>query len=72
MKGKPCDYADIDTVIAVHCNHGKGRTGTAILCILLFSDISYRSVEEVSSFYNESRFSKQSYKVDQPCQLRYI
>ena len=25
-------------VVAVHCNHGKGRTGTAIMCVLMFND----------------------------------
>jgi protein-tyrosine phosphatase len=25
-----------DGVVAVHCNHGKGRTGTAIIAFILY------------------------------------
>lgn len=25
-----------DNVVAVHCNHGKGRTGTTIISFLMF------------------------------------
>jgi len=28
-----------EAVVAVHCNHGKGRTGTAIISILLYLGI---------------------------------
>ena len=29
--------ASVDRVCVVHCNHGKGRTGTLICCFLLYS-----------------------------------
>lgn len=58
-------------MIAVHCNHGKGRTGTAIISILLY--IAFRkTAEEALQFYNSRRFSSETYGVDQPCQTRYL
>lgn len=58
-------------MVAVHCNHGKGRTGTAIIAYLLFSG-SFDAVKDALKFYNETRFQEGKLAVDQPCQLRYI
>lgn len=55
----------------MHCNHGKGRTGTAIVSLLLLLQ-AYDTAREALSFYNNRRFSKHDYGVDQPCQLRYL
>ena len=60
-----------ENVVIVHCNHGKGRTGTAIMCYLLLNGFK-GTCEEVLTYYNEKRFSKKGYKIDQPCQLRYV
>jgi protein-tyrosine phosphatase len=60
-----------DNVIAVHCNHGKGRTGTAIINILLYLGI-FKTASEALTFYNDRRFSSETYGVDQPCQTRYL
>lgn len=57
--------------MAVHCNHGKGRTGTAIIALLLFINF-FKSAQGCLEFYNSKRFSKTTYGVDQPCQLRYL
>lgn len=58
-------------VVAIHCNHGKGRTGTGIIALLLL--IGYKkTAEECLQLYNSKRFSSQDYGVDQPCQLRYL
>ena len=45
-----------DGVVAVHCNHGKGRTGTAIIAILLYMGL-YKTADEALTFYNSRRFS---------------
>lgn len=58
-------------VAAIHCNHGKGRTGTAIISYLLFSG-QFNDVKEALAFYNKKRFRGDKYSVDQPCQLRYL
>lgn len=55
----------------MHCNHGKGRTGTAIISILLYLGI-FKNAQEALTFYNSRRFSSESYGVDQPCQTRYL
>lgn len=55
----------------MHCNHGKGRTGTAIISILLYLGI-YKNAQEALIFYNSRRFSTETYGVDQPCQTRYL
>ena len=61
-----------ENVVVVHCNHGKGRTGTAIMSLLLYMDPSFLDNLEVQQYYNRKRFSSEHYKVDQPCQLRYL
>lgn len=58
-------------VVAVHCNHGKGRTGTAIISYLLFSG-QFNDLKSALEFYNKKRFKGEKYGVDQPCQLRYL
>ena len=58
-------------VVCVHCNHGKGRTGTAIISFLLYINF-YNNSEEVLKFYNKKRFSDESYGVHRECQLRYL
>lgn len=32
-------------VVAIHCNHGKGRTGTAIMSLLLYLDPQFKTIE---------------------------
>ena len=55
----------------MHCNHGKGRTGTAIITVLLYLGL-FKNANEALTFYNSRRFSSNSYGVDQPCQTRYL
>lgn len=57
--------------MAIHCNHGKGRTGTAIIGFLIL--VAYmNTAEDCLKLYNSKRFSSDHYGVDQPCQLRYL
>ena len=58
-------------IVAVHCNHGKGRTGTAIITFFLLIGYAH-SASRGLKFYNYHRFSKETYGVDQPCQVRYL
>jgi len=45
-----------DGVIAIHCNHGKGRTGTGIISFMIL--IGYIDSAEVClKLYNNKRFS---------------
>jgi protein-tyrosine phosphatase len=60
-----------DGVVAVHCNHGKGRTGTAIIAFILYMGL-YDKAQEALAFYNCRRFISNNYGVDQPCQTRYL
>ena len=60
-----------DGVIAIHCNHGKGRTGTGIISFMVL--VGYIHSSEVClKLYNSKRFSSTNYGVDQPCQKRYL
>lgn len=58
-------------VVAVHCNHGKGRTGTTIIAFLLLVKY-FESAQDCLKYYNSKRFNKETYGVDQPCQVRYL
>ena len=54
----------------VHCNAGKGRTGTLICCYLMFCGFA-DSAEHAITYYNGKRF-KNGDGVTQPSQIRYV
>ena len=61
---------DPENVIIVHCNSGKGRTGTGICAFLLFCGF-FDNVDDCVRFYGHRRFTTGK-GVSQPCQLRYL
>lgn len=61
---------DKNNVLVVHCNAGKGRTGTIICCYLLFLGY-FKEVEECLKFYSKKRFDEGD-AVTQPGQVRYV
>ncbi len=42
-------------VVAVNCNHGKGRTGTIVCCFLLYCNM-FKDAELTLDFYAKKRF----------------
>ena len=56
---------DPENVIAVHCNSGKGRTGTAIATLLLYSGF-VDNMDDALKYYGWKRFSS-GIGVTQPC-----
>ena len=47
---------DVKNVAVIHCNAGKGRTGTLISCYLMYSGLSDNAVDAMK-YYGWKRFS---------------
>ena len=62
--------ADPNNVIAIHCNAGKGRTGTLICCYLLFSG-RFKNLNDAFDYYSLKRFDK-GLGVSHASQKRYV
>ena len=43
-------------IVAVHCNHGKGRTGTIICCFMLFCNLFKGDPDIAMDYYAKKRF----------------
>ena len=61
---------DDKNIAYIHCDDGKGNTGTLISCYLLFCRFA-DSAESAILYYANKRF-RDSTVVNQPSQLRYI
>lgn len=61
---------DDENVIVIHCNGGKGRTGTLICCYLLYCGFA-DTAQNAIKYYGWKRFNN-GRGVTQPCQLQYI
>ena len=66
------DFLDKDdeNIAVIHCNAGKGRTGTLIACYMLYCGFA-RTAQESITYYGWKRL-KNGEGVTQPSQLRYI
>ena len=59
------------TIVVVHCLAGKGRTGTAICCYLIYSG-RFNNPNDALTYYANKRFEVKGLGVTQPCQIRYV
>ncbi|MCQ2819908.1 MAG: hypothetical protein MJ252_21800 [archaeon] len=61
---------DERNVAIINCQAGKGRTGTVICCLLLFSGL-FPTTKDAFDYYSAKRFQK-GQGVTQPSQRRYV
>lgn len=59
-----------ENVVAIHCKAGKGRTGLAIVCYLLYAGICV-TTESAIAYYAERRTSNRK-GITIPSQIRYV
>lgn len=57
-------------MVVIHCLNGKGRTGTAICCYLLYSG-RFAQAQHVIDYYMKKRFQQHA-AVTLPTHIRYI
>jgi hypothetical protein len=62
---------DPQNVLVVHCNAGKGRTGTSLCAIMLYVGL-FEKPEDCVRLFNWKRFRQGSGGVSQPCQVRSL
>lgn len=63
-------WEDEENIIVIHCNAGKGRTGTSIAWLLIYSGLA-KNAEDAINYYGRKRFSHGE-GVTQPSQIRYV
>ena len=61
---------NLESVAAIHCKAGKGRTGTLISCLLLYMNI-YDNAKDCLTYYGIMRVSNGK-GVTVPSQIRYV
>ena len=61
---------DEENVVVIHCNGGKGRTGTLICSYLLYCGFA-DSAENAITYFGWKRF-KHGLGITNPSQVRYI
>lgn len=63
--------ANPKNIVFLHCNAGKGRTGTGISSALLFCGMIHNA-QDALKYYSHKRFINGCGGVTQPGQLRYV
>ena len=65
-----CILEDVNNIVIVNCNAGKGRTGTSIASFLMFSGLAENAADAIT-YYGWQRF-EHGRGVTQPSQVRYV
>ena len=57
---------DPENVLAIHCNSGKGRAGTACTSLLVWAGF-FDEIEDSAKLFSARRFTDKMSGVSQPC-----
>ena len=61
---------DLENVVVIHCNSGKGRAGLTAICLMVYLGF-FDNVLDTARYFSSMRFTDGKC-ISQPCQVRFL